>query len=122
MAATNIHKDALAQLHAILQRMPAAQAHPDQYLAIDHEFHMHICHAADNRILDRIMYASRGLTTASRHMPNTGSRPLATKAHTRIYQAIAAGDADGAREAMRVHLQGSRPVPEKNRRKTARTS
>jgi len=63
---------------------------PDAYLEVDHEFHMEICRAADNRILDRIMYSARWLGTASRRITNEAPAALrkATTDHTAIYEAL----------------------------------
>ncbi len=58
--------------------MAALESDPDAYLEVDHEFHMEICRAADNRILDRIMYSARWLGIASRRVTNEDSLPNAT--------------------------------------------
>jgi DNA-binding FadR family transcriptional regulator len=113
MAATEITDETLARLRDALDRMTELEGDPDAYLAVDHEFHMEICRAANNRILDRIMYSARWLGTASRRVTNQGSPdslPNATAAHRRIHQALEAGDPDAARESMRIHLQGNAPL------------
>jgi DNA-binding FadR family transcriptional regulator len=106
-AATTISAEALAALRTELDRMASLEAAPDDYLEVDHAFHMAICRAANNRILDRIMYAARWLLVASRRVTNTapGSLPSATAAHTEIFSALAARDPAAAREAMRAHLE-----------------
>jgi DNA-binding FadR family transcriptional regulator len=110
MAAAAIDDETLARLHEALDRMAGLESDPDAYLEVDHEFHMEICRAADNRILDRIMYSARWLGTASRRVTNQGSLARATEAHTLIYRALEARDPDAARAAMRTHVQGNAPL------------
>jgi DNA-binding FadR family transcriptional regulator len=93
-----------------LEQMAALEGDPEAYLEVDHEFHMEICRAADNRIIDRIMYSVRWLGTASRRVTNKGNLPGATADHTLIYQALEARDPEAARTAMRSHLQGQAPL------------
>jgi DNA-binding FadR family transcriptional regulator len=111
MAAASISDEALAQLRATLDRMRSLENDPDAYLEIDQEFHMAICRAADNRILDRIMYSSRWLGTASRRVTNQGPGALrrATEAHAKIFAAIEARDPNAARATMRNHVQLNSP-------------
>jgi DNA-binding FadR family transcriptional regulator len=110
MAAAAISDETLARLREELDRMASLESDPEAYLEVDHEFHMEICRAANNRILDRIMYSARWLGTASRRVTNQGSLPRATEAHTRIYRALESRDPDAARAAMRTHVQGNAPL------------
>ncbi|WP_244181002.1 FadR/GntR family transcriptional regulator [Amycolatopsis pretoriensis] len=109
MAATGITDETLARLKGEIDRMAALEADPEAYLEVDHEFHMEICRAADNRILDRIMYSARWLGTASRRVTNEAPAGLhrATAQHRRIYEALVARDPAGARAAMREHLSNN---------------
>ena len=94
MAAASITDETLARLGKEIERMSALEADPEAYLEVDHEFHMEICRAADNRILDRIMYSARWLGTASRRITNEAPAGLrrATAQHTEIYEALVARD------------------------------
>lgn len=105
-AAAGADATTLERLRSELDRMSGLEADPDAYLEADYEFHMEICRAADNRILDRIMYSARWLLSASRRVTNEGPNALqkATSAHRGIFAAMEAGDADLARERMREHL------------------
>jgi DNA-binding FadR family transcriptional regulator len=109
MAAASITDETLDRLRGELDRMAALEGDPDAYLEVDHEFHMEICRAADNRILDRIMYSARWLGTASRRVTNEAPAGLrrATAQHTEIYEALVARDPSGARAAMRGHLSNN---------------
>ncbi|MCC8242850.1 FadR/GntR family transcriptional regulator [Saccharothrix luteola] len=106
MAVATATDETLDRLKGLIDRMTELEADPDAYLEVDHEFHMEICRAADNRILDRIMYSARWLGTASRRVTNGAPAALrsATADHTAIYEAIVARDPAGARAAMRTHL------------------
>jgi DNA-binding FadR family transcriptional regulator len=109
MAAASITDETLRRLGDEIDRMAALEADPEAYLEVDHEFHMEICRAADNRILDRIMYSARWLGTASRRVTNEAPSGLrrATAEHTEILDALVARDPDRARAAMRGHLDKS---------------
>jgi DNA-binding FadR family transcriptional regulator len=109
MAAASITDETLGRLSDEIDRMSALEADPDAYLEVDHEFHMEICRAADNRILDRIMYSARWLGTASRRVTNEAPAGLrrATAEHAEIYEALVARDPSGARAAMRRHLSNN---------------
>jgi DNA-binding FadR family transcriptional regulator len=123
MAAAAISDETLARLRDELDRMASLEGDPDAYLEVDHEFHMEICRAANNRILDRIMYSARWLGTASRRVTNRGapeSLHNATEAHARIYRALEARDSDSARAAMRTHLQGNAPLLAQQRERAVR--
>ncbi len=124
MAAASITDETLARLREELARMEGLEGDPDGYLEVDHEFHMEICRAANNRILDRIMYSARWLGTASRRVTNEapGGLHKATAAHTRIYAALEARDPDAAREAMRSHVQRNSPILAEKEQQTKRAS
>lgn len=119
MAAAIVTDETLDRLRDEIGRMAALEGDPNAYLEVDHEFHMEICRAANNRILDRIMYSARWLGTASRRITNEDSDALckATADHTEIYEALVARDPDRARAAMRKHLaKNSTLLAEKGRR------
>lgn len=108
MAAASITDETLSRLREALDLMAVLEDEPDRYLEVDQEFHMEICRAADNRILDRIMYSARWLGTASRRITNEDPAGLrrGTADHIRIHAALQARDPAAAREAMRRHLHG----------------
>lgn len=111
-AAAVIDDATLQGIRAELDRMVALESSPDEYLEADQEFHMKICKAAHNRILDRIMYASRWLLRASRRYTNEmpGSLRRATAHHRKIYTALEARDPEAARAAMHDHVKASAAV------------
>lgn len=124
MAAVSITAETLSRLKDGLDRMAALEADPNAYLEVDQEFHMEICRAADNRILDRIMYSARWLGTASRRITNEAPAALrkATADHTEIYEALVARDPEGARAAMRKHLANNSTLLAEKQRRTKRAT
>jgi DNA-binding FadR family transcriptional regulator len=124
MAATSVTGETLDRLREELDRMAALESDPNAYLEVDHEFHMEICRAADNRILDRIMYSARWLGTASRRITNEAPAALrkATCDHTEIYEALVARDPAAARAAMRKHLANNSNLLAEKEQQTKRAA
>jgi len=124
MAAASVTDETLDRLRDGIDRMSALEADPDAYLEVDHEFHMEICRAANNRILDRIMYSARWLGTASRRITNEAPAALrsATADHTEIYEALVARDPSGARAAMRRHLSNNSTLLAEKAQQTRRAA
>lgn len=122
MAAASITDETLARLREAVERMASLEGEPNAYLEVDHDFHMEICRAADNRILDRIMYSARWLGTASRRVTNEAPAGLrsATEDHARVLAALQSRDPDAAREAMRSHLQHNSSALASKKRQAAR--
>jgi DNA-binding FadR family transcriptional regulator len=98
-AAAGIDEDTLRRIRRPLDLMDRLEDDPDQYVEADLEFHMEICKAARNRLLDRVMYSSRWLLTASRRITNLlpSGLGVVTEAHRAIYAALEGGDSEGAR-------------------------
>jgi GntR family galactonate operon transcriptional repressor len=105
-AARSLTDEELARMRGILDAMAAHEHDADRYLELDLEFHMEICRATRNRILDRFMYSSRWWQSASRRISNQAPHalPKATEQHRAIYDALAARDPVGSEAAMRTHL------------------
>jgi len=105
-AAQTLTDASLDNLRDLVDAMAAHVDDPARYLELDLEFHMEICRATRNRILDRFMYSSRWWQSASRRLSNRAPRalPEATKHHRKIYEALAARDPKRAAAAMREHL------------------
>ena len=58
-AAQTLTDASIARLRDCLDAMATREDDPDRYLELDLEFHMEICRATRDRILDRFMYSSR---------------------------------------------------------------
>ncbi|CDX53964.1 GntR family transcriptional regulator [Mesorhizobium plurifarium] len=112
IAAKHMTKEKLERLGTLLAAMSASEDNPDAYLKLDLDFHIEICRAAQNRILDRFMYSSRWWQMASRRISNQmpHALPSATEMHRAIYEALVARDEKRAEEAMRRHLKKTTAV------------
>jgi DNA-binding FadR family transcriptional regulator len=106
-AARSLTGNHLAHLRGVLEAMANHEDDPDGYLQLDLEFHMEICRATRNRILDRFMYSSRWWQSASRRLSNQAPHalPIATQQHRAVYEALVARDPKRAEKAMRGHLE-----------------
>ncbi|MBV9812621.1 MAG: FadR family transcriptional regulator [Acetobacteraceae bacterium] len=105
-AAQHLTDAELERLRNVVDSMAMHEQAPERYLQLDVDFHMEICRATRNRILDRFMYSSRWWQSASRRVTNQGPRalPVATEQHRAVYEALAARDPARAEAAMREHL------------------
>lgn len=123
-AATMITKSSLRRLNELVGQMSQLEDRPEQYLEVDHAFHLEICRASQNRILDRIMYSARWLLATSRRVTNEQPHGLAdaTAIHRRILEAIEAGDPERARQEMRDHMERNVRILGKPKRGTRRRS
>jgi DNA-binding FadR family transcriptional regulator len=115
LAARLIEDDELAQLAAVIETLRGPPLPPARMIELDARFH-HIIHvAARNGLLLALLGGMSGLADRSRSI--TGRQPglLATtmRAHTRIYDALAARDAIAARRAMLEHLDEVRHALER---------
>lgn len=121
-AATRITKSSLRRLNELVDQMVELEDRPDDYLEVDHAFHMEICRASQNRILDRIMYSARWLLATSRRVTNEEPHGVsaATAIHRQILAAIESGDADAARDVMRTHMELNIEILGKSKRASAR--
>lgn len=109
-AARSLSSEDLARLRDLLDGMSRVHDDPDSYIRLDLEFHMEICRATRNRILDRFMFSSRWWQSAARRISNQAPHalPIATEQHRSIYEALAARDPKRAEAAMRVHLEANK--------------
>lgn len=105
-AARTASAEDLARLRSTLDGMAENLDCPDRFLEHDLQFHLEVCKATRNRMLDRFMYASRWWQSASRRVTNRGpsALPTALAHHREIYEAIEAGEPEKAEQAMRRHL------------------
>jgi DNA-binding FadR family transcriptional regulator len=108
VAAQRITQKDLIQLSDWLAQMQANLHDAEAFAQADFAFHSTILEAANNRFFSGIMrylgaalWESRRITS---HAGNVAGRTKALEAHTRVFEAIAAGDAGAAREAMRQHI------------------
>jgi DNA-binding FadR family transcriptional regulator len=104
-AALRATKADVARMRAIVAQMDDLVDDPDMYLEVDLAFHRELAAATDNLVLGFLLDSVRGLLRVSRRITNlTGVLAEVTQAHRQILDAVAAGEAETARQAMRAHL------------------
>jgi GntR family transcriptional repressor for pyruvate dehydrogenase complex len=109
LAAERADAEDITKLRDNLQRMRASLAATDEVAVLDVEFHRLVVEAAHNRLF-LVMTDSIGeILLEIRHLTlSISGRPQkALRAHRKILKAIAAHTPDGARLAMREHLDES---------------
>lgn len=114
LAARNATRSDILALEAALDAMRAATTDEAAFNAADVRFHASIAAASGNRMLSLLVEGMEAPLHTSRMQSIRGYRthesalePL-VEPHSRIFERIAARDADGASAAMRRHLIGTR--------------
>jgi GntR family transcriptional regulator, transcriptional repressor for pyruvate dehydrogenase complex len=106
-AATHASADEISEMEEILQRQAEKQSRGDAAVAEDAEFHYSIALASGNgvvlKVLDIIMDLLRDTRERSLQVEGRPQKSLA--GHRRILAAIKRHDADGAKSAMRRHIE-----------------
>jgi GntR family transcriptional repressor for pyruvate dehydrogenase complex len=115
LAASQIEPDELAELASVLETLNETPMTAPRMIELDGHFHRVIHVAARNGLLLALLDGMSGLADRSRSI--TGRQPglLETTmgAHTRIYEALAAGDPLASRAAMLDHLSEVRQALER---------
>jgi GntR family transcriptional repressor for pyruvate dehydrogenase complex len=107
MAASRADADVIAALRVELERMTAAGERPEELVAADAAFHDVIARAPGNGVLRALLRSLSSSTIRARlwhGIADRGALDLARDEHTRIYDAIKAGDPDVARAATLLHI------------------
>jgi GntR family transcriptional regulator, transcriptional repressor for pyruvate dehydrogenase complex len=106
-AATHASADEILEMEEILQRQDAKQSQGEPAVAEDAEFHYSVALASDNsvvlKVLDIIMDLLRDTRERSLQVEGRAQKSLA--GHRRILAAIKRHDAEGAKSAMRRHIE-----------------
>lgn len=107
MAAERRDAADMARLQDLLAQLEAGMSDPDLYTRLDYEFHEAILAAARNRLLAETLRPLAKVIREARLITNRGARSLVPSqlGHAEICEAILAGDAVAARDAMRRHIQ-----------------
>ena len=106
LAAGRAGLDDVAVMREQIDRMRALIDTPEGYVDADVEFHALLARAARNGVLLTMLEPVVDLLRASREVSASrpGSARRALREHEEILRRIEEGDADGARQEMRVHL------------------
>src|ERR1043166_7364191 len=107
MAAHRADADVIDALREELDRMVAAEDRAEDLVEADAAFHDVIARAPGNGVLQALLRSLSTSTIRARlwhGIADRGALDLARDEHTRIYDAIAAGDPDLARAATLLHI------------------
>jgi DNA-binding FadR family transcriptional regulator len=97
----------IARLREVHKRMERERADVEAAARDDLEFHRVIAGATQNDLYLLLMDSiGSALIHIRRENLGSGSAPMTLSQHERVLDRVAAGDADGAREAMAAHLEG----------------
>jgi GntR family transcriptional repressor for pyruvate dehydrogenase complex len=106
-AATHASSDEISEMEEILRRQEEKQVRGDAAVAEDAEFHYSVALASGNsvvlKVLDILMDLLRDTRERSLQVEGRAQKSLA--GHRRILAAIKRHDADGAKSAMRRHIE-----------------
>jgi DNA-binding FadR family transcriptional regulator len=106
-AAQRATEEQVEGLRRSVDLMATVEHDPDAYLEVDVTYHRELAAATGSPILTSVLDSVGSLQRFSRVVTNRlrGQLPETTREHRRILDAVAAGNADEAREAMRAHLE-----------------
>jgi GntR family transcriptional repressor for pyruvate dehydrogenase complex len=110
-AAERSKDEELAMIRICLEGMAAAISDSEEFTRLDIEFHERILSAACNRLMREALRPINDVLTTGRLITTrnairgSGVVEKSQRGHEEIYEAIANGDADAAREAMRRHVE-----------------
>lgn len=112
-AAGNFPAERLVALDGVLARMDVAGLSGDELVALDREFHVAIAEALGNAVVTNFVGAlfdqriNPYFRRLASHFENEASWREALREHLAVRDALAAGDVQAARDAMRLHIQRS---------------
>lgn len=107
LAATRADAEVVAALRTELDRMVSAGDRADDLVEADAAFHDVIARAPGNGVLQTLLRSLSSSTIRARlwrAIADDGALDVARDEHTRIYDAIAVGDAELARAATLLHI------------------
>ena len=107
LAASRVQEQHLAMMREAVAVMDEALRDPDAYIEADLDFHLALAEAAENPIILSLIDSIVGLLREQRLriFYVDGGPERGQYHHKRILAAVERHDADGARDAMRAHLQ-----------------
>lgn len=111
-AAGQADRAALDELYDLQAQMQAQLADDQAFARLDDAFHQKLLEIAGNRLVCKLMETIRPMVRKQlaehiRHMP-VEDRRRTLEDHLQIVKCIEQGDGTGARQAMYLHLTGSR--------------
>ena len=109
LAAERTEEDDVREMRGQLDRMETLIGAPEGYVDADVEFHALLARSTRNEVLLAMLEPVVELLRASRQVSASrpGSALRALREHEEILGSVEAGDAEEAREGMRVHLMNT---------------
>jgi GntR family transcriptional repressor for pyruvate dehydrogenase complex len=109
LAAERAGPKEVAEMRGRLEAMRASIEAPEGYVDADVEFHAALARATENRVLLVMLEPVVDLLRASREVSASrpGSARRALGEHERVLERVERGDAAGAREEMRQHMDAT---------------
>jgi GntR family transcriptional regulator, transcriptional repressor for pyruvate dehydrogenase complex len=106
-AATRASAEEISEMEEILQRQEEKQRQGDAAIAEDAEFHYNVALASGNRVVLKVLDILMDLLreTRERSLQVEGRPQKSLAGHRRILAAIKRHDAEGAKAAMRRHIE-----------------
>jgi GntR family transcriptional regulator, sialic acid-inducible nan operon repressor len=96
----------IAELKGILDRMPESTSSLEMYVQVDMDFHLKLAHLSHNMLFVTIVESLLFPLQRSFKKSFEGhDSALLHREHLGIYTCVESHDADGARDAMRAHLE-----------------
>ncbi len=112
LAAERRTPDDLSALRAVLEDYPRVAGNKDLFVSWDVAFHVRLAAATQNQLLVLLLDSMSGVMTKVRELgydvPNTHEQALVF--HEAIFKQVQLGSRDGARQAMREHIENSERV------------
>ncbi len=110
LAAQQADAQELARLSAIIEEMPQRIGQLDEFVALDDAFHHALAEMTHNPLIVMLAETIGQIMHEVRvHVHQFGQvYATSTRDHQRIFGRVAAGDADGASQAMLDHLEHAR--------------
>jgi GntR family transcriptional repressor for pyruvate dehydrogenase complex len=107
LAAERRDDEAMAALRTAFGKMQTAGGDIPAYVEADVEFHLALANASGNQVLADVLRSIRSLLDvwARRVLEAAGETASSLKMHEPILKAVAKGDPDAARSAMRRHME-----------------
>jgi GntR family transcriptional repressor for pyruvate dehydrogenase complex len=112
LAAERATKESTAELDDLLARMDEARNDPHAFAKYDLEFHVALARATGNELLEILLDPFMDALYEGRRLASNlpGVPQEAMELHRTILEKVKAGDAEGAAQAMSVHLDQSNRV------------
>jgi len=115
LAANNATPEQIVELERILE---IQEKNVEKGTGMDSDFHRTLARMSKNRVLERLLFALMKVmeTTREKYLQPEERRRKSLEGHREILAALKSGSPDGARRAMRRHLQAVENTVFKNMR------